>query len=205
MEHEETALDAGPALIVNEDAAHGADAALDGDTHTETTHTEVAEGPIPLLQPAYFDNLIFWAVMALVAIYLILTRMALPRIGGTIAQREGTIGADLAAAETFRAQAREAQSSYDAALAQARAEANRIAQETRDAIQADLDRQLALADAEIEARAAQGARAVSEIQAQAQASVTEVARDATREILRVLGAPVDEALVDRAVMTRVGG
>lgn len=191
---ENDALDAGPALEVNEDAANGA-----------TTEVPQEEGPIPLLQPAYFDNLIFWALLSLVAIYLILTRLALPRIGGTIAQREGTIGSDLAAAETFRAQAREAQAAYERALAEARAEANRIAQETRDAIQAELDTALAQADAQIEARAAQGARAVAEIQAQARGSVAQVARDTTREILRVLGAPVDEALVDRAVATRMGG
>lgn len=195
MEHE-TAPDAGPALAINEGEAHGA----------EVTHTEVAEdGPIPLLQPAYFDNLIFWAVLSLVAIYLILTKMALPRIGATLAQREGTIGSDLAAAEALRARAREAQAAYDRALAEARAEANRIAQTTRDAIQADLDQALARADAQIEARAAEGARAVAEIQSQAQSSVAQVARDTAREILRVLGAQVDEAAVDRAVSQRVEG
>jgi F-type H+-transporting ATPase subunit b len=195
MEHE-TAPDAGPALAINEGEAHGA----------EVTHTEVAEdGPIPLLQPAYFDNLIFWAVLSLVAIYLILTKLALPRIGATLAQREGTIGSDLAAAEALRARASEAQAAYDRALAEARAEANRIAQTTRDAIQADLDQALAQADAQIEARAAAGARAVAEIQSQAQSSVAQVARDTAREILRVLGAQVDEAAVDRAVSQRVGG
>jgi F-type H+-transporting ATPase subunit b len=196
MEHD-TIPDAGPALAINEGEAHGA----------EVTHTEVAheDGPIPLLQPAYFDNLIFWAVLSLVAIYLILTKMALPRISATIAQREGTIGSDLAAAQALRARAAEAQTAYDRALAEARAEANRIAQQTRDAIQADLDQALAQADAQIEARAAEGARAVAQIQAQAQASVSEVARDTAREILRVLGAQVDEAAVDRAVAQRVGG
>lgn len=190
MEHEETAP--GEVHAEGEDLAHG----------TEVAHEE---GPIPLLQPAYFDNLIFWAVLALIAIYLIVSRIAVPRIGGIIAQREGTIGSDLAAAESFRTQAREAQGAYDKALAEARAEANRIAQETRAAIQAELDVALAQADAQIDARAAQGARAVAEIQAQAQASVGAVARDVAREILQVLGAQADEAAVDRAVAQRTGG
>ena len=172
---------------------------------THGTAVPSGEGPIPLLQPAYFDNLIFWSLVALVAIYFILTRMALPRIGSTIATREGTINSDLAAAEALRTQARDAQAAYDKAVADARAEANRIAQATRNQIQAELDTALAQADAQIEARAAQGARAMAEIQAQAQASVAEVARDAAREILRVMGGQVDEAAVDRAVTARVGG
>jgi F-type H+-transporting ATPase subunit b len=190
--------DAGPA--VDPEALHGAEEA-----HGTATEVPHEDGPIPLLQPAYFDNLIFWAVLSLVAIYLILTRMALPRIGHTIAQREGTIGSDLAAAESLRAQAREAQEAYDRALAEARAEANRIAQQARDEVQADLDRALAQADAEIDARAAQGARAVAEIQSQAQGSVAQVARDVAREILQALGAPVDDAAVDRAVAQRTKG
>jgi F-type H+-transporting ATPase subunit b len=193
MEHEDTTHAADQAHgAVTEELAHG-------------TAVPSGEGPIPLLQPAYFDNLIFWAVVAMIAIYFILTKMALPRIGSTIATREGTISSDLAAAEALRAQARDAQVAYDKALADARAEANRIAQQTRDAIQADLDAALAQADVQIDARAAQGARAVAEIQSQAQASVAEVARDAAREILRVMGGQVDEVAVDRAVAARMGG
>lgn len=193
----ENETDAGPALEINEGQDHAG----------EVAHSEVAleEGPIPLLQPAYFDNLIFWAVLALVSVYLILTRTALPRISQTLAQREGTIGSDLAAAESLRAQAQEAQASYDRALAEARAEANRIAQEARDAVQADLDRALAQAEAQIDARAAQGAQAVAAIQAQAQDSVALVARDVSREILRALGGRVDEAALDRALAQRMGG
>ncbi|MBP1805828.1 F0F1 ATP synthase subunit B' [Rubellimicrobium aerolatum] len=180
---------------------------MEHDATAELTHGTAVptEGPIPLLQPAYFDNLIFWAVVALVAIYFILSRMALPRIGSTLATREGTIASDLSAAEALRAQARDAQAAYDKAVAEARAESNRIAQATRDAIKADLDAALAQADAQIEARAAEGARAVAEIQSQAQGSVAEVARDTAREILRVLGGQVDETAVDRAVSARVGG
>ena len=36
---------------------------------------------MPQLDPAIFPNLIFWLVVALVALYFILSRVALPRIG----------------------------------------------------------------------------------------------------------------------------
>ena len=36
---------------------------------------------MPQLDPAIFPNLIFWLVVALVALYLILSKVALPRIG----------------------------------------------------------------------------------------------------------------------------
>ena len=195
MEEDHTAPDAGPALVANE--AHG-----------ETTATHAAEeegGAMPQLNPDYFDNLIFWLLVTLVAIFLILTRVALPRIGATLATRRGTIGSDLAAAEALRTQARDAQAAYDKALADARAEASRIGAQARAEIQAQLDAELAQADARIEAKAAQSAQALRQIEAEAAGSVEAVARDAARAVIEVLGGQPDPAAVDAAVARTMRG
>ena len=44
---------------------------------------------------AIFPNLIFWLVVALVALYFILSRVALPRIGTVIAERNDAIANDI--------------------------------------------------------------------------------------------------------------
>jgi F-type H+-transporting ATPase subunit b len=192
---EDHAAEAGPALEVDE--AHG-----------EITETQAAEeegGVMPQLNAEYFDNLIFWLVVTLAAIFLILTRIALPRIGATLAQRQGTITSDLAAAESLRAQAREAQIAYDKALADARAEAQRIGAEARAGIQAQLETELAQADARIEAKAAQSAQALRQIESEAASSVETVARDAARAILEVLGGQTDPSALDAAVARQMRG
>jgi F-type H+-transporting ATPase subunit b len=189
MEDDHGAPDAGPALEVNE--AHG-----------ETTATHAAEeeaGGMPQLNPDFFGNQIFWLIVALAAIFLILSRIALPRIGATLATRQGTIGSDLAAAEALRTQASDARAAYDKALADARAEAGRIGAQARAEIQAQLDAELAQADARIEAKAAQSAQALRQIEAEAAGSVETVARDAARAILEVLGGQPDPVAVDAAI------
>ena len=192
MEEEEV-HEAGPALEVNE-CEHTAT--------TEVAHEE--EGGMPQLDPSTFDNQIFWLLVSLAAIFLILTRVALPRISATLAMRRGTIGGDLAAAEDLRAQAREAQTAYDRALAEARAESARIAAQTRDEIQAQLDAELAQADARIEAKSAESALALRQIESEAAGSVEAVARDAARAILEALGGRPDDAAVDSAVARAMG-
>lgn len=174
-------------------------------SHTETVAGEEGAEGMPQLDPSSFDNQIFWLVLALVAIYLIVTRVAVPRIGTILASRAGTISGDLAAAETLRAQAREAEAAYDRALAEARAEAGRIAAATRAEIQAGLDAELAKADAQIAAKAAEGARAIEEIAREADASVLQVARDAAREVVAAMGGTVDDAAVDAAVAAQTTG
>ena len=75
---------------------------------------------MPQLDFSTFSNQIFWLVITLVVIYFILSRIALPRIGGALADRAGTITHDLAEAEDLKSQALAAEQAYEKALADAR-------------------------------------------------------------------------------------
>lgn len=158
---------------------------------------------MPQLCDAWFANQIFWLVVALVSIWLILTRIALPRVGAVLAERSGTISNDIAAAEDLKRQATEAEAAFDKALADARAEGQRISGEARDAIRADLDKAIAKADGKIAARTAESEAQIGEIRAGAMDSVSEVARDVAGEIVTMLGGKVDAKTVDAAVAARM--
>ncbi|MFD2738168.1 F0F1 ATP synthase subunit B' [Sulfitobacter aestuarii] len=160
---------------------------------------------MPQLDFATWGNQIFWLVLALIAIYFILSRVALPRIGGVLAERQGTISNDIAAAEDLKSKAGEAEAAYDKALLDARAEAQRIVADARADIQADLDVAIAKADAEIAAKSAESERAISEIRAGALENVKDVARDTAREIVAALGVEADAQTVDAAVAARMKG
>ena len=74
---------------------------------------EAASAPgMPQLDISTFPNQIFWLVVTLVAIYLILSRVALPRIGAILAERQGVITSDIAAAEDLKAKAVEAEAGF---------------------------------------------------------------------------------------------
>ncbi len=154
---------------------------------------------MPQLDFSTFPNQIFWLLVTLVVVYLILTKFALPRISAVLAERQGTITNDLAAAEELKLKAQEAEGAYNKALAEARAEAQRIAAETRAEIQADLDKAIAKADAEIAAKSAEAQQAIAEIRAHALESVQEVAKDVAREIVAMLGGKADARSITAAV------
>jgi F-type H+-transporting ATPase subunit b len=158
---------------------------------------------MPQLDFSTYANQIFWLVLALVAIYLLLTRIALPRIGAVLAERRESITNDLAAAEELRHKAKAAEASYQQALTEARNEAQRIIALARAEIQADLDAALAQADAEIGARAAESERLIAEIRANALESITAVAKDTTIEIVAALGGKADKRTVSASVSARM--
>ena len=58
-----------------------------------------SSGGMPQLAFSTYPTQIFWLLVTLAVIYFILSRVALPRIGGVLAERAGTITNDLAKAE----------------------------------------------------------------------------------------------------------
>jgi len=158
---------------------------------------------MPQLDFTTFPNQIFWLAVAIVIIYLMLSRVALPRIGAVLAERRGTITNDIARAEDLRQKAEEAEAAYQKALADARAEANRIIDKAKAAMQEDLDVALQKADAEIAARTAESERRIAEIRESAAEAVETVARDTAREVLAALGQKADARSVNAAVTARL--
>jgi F-type H+-transporting ATPase subunit b len=160
---------------------------------------------MPQLDFSTFPNQIFWLLVTLVIIYLVLSRVALPRIGSVLAERKGTITNDLAAAEELKAKAVEAEAAYQTALATARTEAAKIVAAAKADIQKDLDHATARADAEIAAKTAESEASIAEIRAGSADAVKTVALDTVRELVAALGGAADARAVTAAVTARLKG
>ena len=174
---------------------------------TETNGADAAASApgMPQLDFSTWGNQIFWLIVTLVVIYLILSKVALPRIAAILAERQGTITNDIAAAEDLKGKAQEAEAAYDKALVDARAEAHRIVAEAKAEIQSDLDAAIAKADAEIAAKAAESEKEIADIRAGAVEAVKEVAADAAKEIVSAMGGTADDAKIAAAVDARMKG
>ena len=137
-------------VIAQAETEHGAAGQTRSRRRTRRAPTETlgeenlehAETGMPQLDPAIFPNLIFWLVVALVALYFILSKVALPRIGTVMTERNDAISNDIEQAALLKRRAEEAEASYNAALAKARDEAHKIAAEAK----AQIDKELGRAD-----------------------------------------------------------
>ena len=172
---------------------------------TPTEGAEAATG-MPQLDFSTFPNQIFWLVVTMVALYYIVSRVAVPRIGGVIEDRHEVISNDLETAAELRHKAELAEEAYNRALAEARAEAQRIAAETKAEIQKELAAATAKADAEIAARAAESETRIAEVRESATQSVGEVARDTALAVVDALmPEAADEGAVNAAVASAMKG
>lgn len=160
---------------------------------------------MPQLDFSTWPNQIFWLLVTLVVIYLILSRVALPRIGAVLAERKGAITNDLAAAEELKQKAVAAEKAYNDALANARSEAAKIVAAAKAEIQKDLDLATAKADAEIGLKVAESEKAIAIIRDGAAAAVADVAQETTIALVGALGGTADLKAVTAAVNARLKG
>jgi F-type H+-transporting ATPase subunit b len=172
---------------------------------TEATGAEHASGGMPQLDFSTFPNQIFWLLVTLVIIYLVLSRVALPRIGSVLAERKGTITNDLAAAEELKQKAVQAEAAYQNALTTARVEAAKIVAAAKADIQKDLDKATAKADADIAVKTAESEAAIADIRAGSAEAVKAVALDTVSALVAALGGTVDAKAVTAAVTARLKG
>src|SRR5437868_12051097 len=108
-------------------------------TTTSTEHVPAGEhkGGFPPFQKETFASQIFWLVITFVALYLLISRIAVPRIGGIIEAREKRIAGDLAEAQQLKADSEAALAAYEKSLADARNRAQTMGNEIRDKLHAE--------------------------------------------------------------------
>src|SRR3977135_4642409 len=110
-----------------------------GNAKGTTAHTEADGGhkaPFPPFQKDTFASQLVSLLVAFVALYLIVSRIALPRVGSLLDERQNKIEGDLAAAQKLKDEPDAALKAYESELAAARSRAQAIGTETRDRLNA---------------------------------------------------------------------
>ncbi|MFN4088336.1 MAG: F0F1 ATP synthase subunit B' [Alphaproteobacteria bacterium] len=118
-------------------------------------------GGLPQLDPTTFPPQLFWGAVAFFTLYMLMSRVALPRVASVIEERGARIGEDLNKAAQLNAEAEAARGQYEKALADARHDAQAMLRE--------MEAKLAQTTAEAQAGLA------AEVAAQSQAAESRIA------------------------------
>ncbi len=157
----------------------------------------------PPLDPGTFAPQLVWLALSFGLLYLILKRVALPRVGEVIEERADRVKRDLAQAEKLKAETAAALGEYEQALGEARAKANAIAKATRDKLTAEVDKERAKAEAQISAKLAEAERRIADTKARALANVADIAGEVAGAIVaRLTGKEATKDEVAKALARR---
>jgi F-type H+-transporting ATPase subunit b len=182
-----------------EHAAEGAHA-TDGTVATTEAHGgEHAKGVFPPFDPSTFASQLLWLAITFAALYIVLSRVALPKIGGVLADRKARIDADINAADASRQKTDAAIAAYESALASARRNAQALAEETKNTINADLAAKRKAVEADLHAKVITAEGQIQAAKTEALGHVSEIAGETAQQLVTTLFKPASEQDIRDAV------
>ena len=176
------------------------------ETTTGTSSHDVKDsGVFPPFDSSTFGPQLFWLALTFGALYLLMSKVALPRIGEILEVRRDRIEGDLAEADRLRKKTDQAIASYEAELAEARAKSQTIAEETRAGLKADIDAKRAEVEADLAKKVAVAESRIQKTKADALSNVDDIAADTAVALVSKLTGKVSAKEARSAVASVVKG
>jgi F-type H+-transporting ATPase subunit b len=141
---------------------------------------------------------LLWLALAFIALYLLMSRIALPRIASILEARRRRVEDDLAEAQHFKDASDAAIAAHEKALAEARGRAQTLANETRAKAAAAAQARRKEVDAKLNSRIAEAEKTIAGTRSAAMGNVRSIANEAAGAIVeRLTGiAPAGEEVAE---------
>jgi F-type H+-transporting ATPase subunit b len=161
---------------------------------------------MPQLHVPDFGPQLFWLGIWFIVLYVLMSKVGLPRIAVVLDRRRQQREDDLARAARLKTAAEEASATFQRTMSEARAQAQAVLKETTDRLAAEAaERQRALA-AELTEQINAAERQIAATKEQALSEVRGIAIDVGRSVVEKLtGSAPDAARLNAAVDSRLNG
>jgi F-type H+-transporting ATPase subunit b len=180
-----------------------------GNPKGATAHTAAEGGhkpPFPPFDSSTFASQLVSLLIAFVALYLIVSRIALPRVGSLLDARQNAIEGDLAEAQTLKDASDAALKAYESELAAARSRAQAISAETREKLNAAAAAERTTLERRLAVKLAEAEKTIAATRERAMGNVRSIAADTAAAIVqRLTGLVPDGKSVDSAVDASLKG
>ena len=153
-----------------------------------------ASGAFPPFDPTYMASQLFWLALTFGILYFIMSRVALPRIGGILEDRSVRIAQDLDEAARLKEETDASIAAYEQELADARNQAHKIGQSAKEEASAEAAAKRQTAENALEAKLVDAETRIAGIKAKALTEVDGIAESTTEAIVKeLLGGTVTKA------------
>ena len=169
-------------------------------TQSHTGHPGGGKPQFPPFNKETFASQLVWFAIFFIALYVIIARLAIPRIGGIVEARRQRVEGDLAEANRFKEQSDAALKAYEKSLADARNRAQALANETRDKLNAEAEKARKVLEAQLNAKLAEAEATIAATKTAAMANVQGIAVETAVAIVqRLIGTAPAASTVQAAV------
>jgi F-type H+-transporting ATPase subunit b len=143
-------------------------------------------GGFPPFDSHTYASQLVWLAIAFGALYVLMAKVALPRVAAILEERGRRVSEDLDQAAKLKGQTDAAIAAYEKALADAKSRAQAIAAETRDKLAAETDIRRKALEADLNTKLAAAEQQIVDGKAKAMLNVRGIAVDAAEAIVQRL-------------------
>jgi len=161
--------------------------------HTEADGGHRSGGFPPFESSTFASQLVSLAIF-FVLLYVIVAKLALPKVGGAIEARQNKIEGDLAEAQTLKDQSEAALKAYEVELASARSRAQAIGNESREKANAQAEVERKALEEQLATKLAEAEKTIASTRATAMSNVRGIAADAAGAIVQQLTGVIPDAV-----------
>ena len=157
-------------------------------------------GGLPQFDAQWWPGQMVWFLIIFAVVFALMAKVFVPRLAGTITEREDRISGDIARARALKEQAEAQAAAAEGEMAQARAQAQKLASEAKARVQAASAERQAAEEANLAQSLAAAEAAIRSARDQAMANVRVIALDTAQAILvKLTGAPAAAAEIETAL------
>ncbi len=185
---------------------YGALAAIAVSAASATAMAAEGQGGMPQLDYHLFAPQLVWLAIAFLALYLVMSRLAVPAISDTLAKRQGKIQGDLDAAEKANEETRALVVAYEKRMADTREDARKLVRERSEADSAAAAVRLGALHDKLAAQIGEAEKRIAKQRDDVMASLEGMAQDIGQDVYaKLAGQPADTAALSAKISAAKGG
>ena len=159
-----------------------------------------SEAGMPQLDPKFWTAQIFWLILIFSSLYLIISKIFLPRITYSIENRKSKIVNDLDEAQKLKDSAGKKFEEYNEIIANSKKEARKIIDESKKKLEGDIEKKKQKFNGEIEKELVKVEKEIQDLKKNSLSNITNIASTTSIEIIKqIINTEVNKSNVNAIV------
>ena len=157
-------------------------------------------GGMPQLNPEFWVSQIFWLVITFGILYVILSKLILPKISANLESRKSQISDNIEAADRQREESEKKLSEYDAIISKSKTEAKNIFNEAKEKVLKDINLKRDILDKQIEEEIKKVEDEIEILRKDAPVKINKIAIDTSAELIqKLIGTEINNSSISAIV------
>jgi F-type H+-transporting ATPase subunit b len=157
-------------------------------------------GGMPQLNPEFWVSQIFWLTLTFGILYIVLSKLILPKISDNLESRKSQILENIEAAEKQRQNSEEKLKEYEEIVSKSKMEAKNIFNQAREKALKDISAKKEVLDKQIDDEIGKAEEEIKELQKGAADKINKIAIETSSELIqKLIGAEINNSSISAIV------